>query len=103
MGEHLGVPKEILEKAPSAGLWAGQTAEGEIGVKYEDIDAILYHLLEKRYSPEEIIKKCGMTRGDVEKIVKMVKNSEHKRQTARYPKIGPREINWDYRYPVERN
>lgn len=103
MGEFLGVPREILDKAPSAGLWVGQTAEGEIGVKYEDIDTILYHLLEKRFSPEEIIRKVGMVSSDVEKIVKMVKNSEHKRQTARYPKIGPREINWDYRYPVERS
>ena len=103
MGEFLGVPQEIIDKAPSAGLWTGQTAEGEIGVKYDDLDWILYHLLEKRYSPEEIISKLGMAKGDVEKVVRMVRNSEHKRQTPRYPKIGTREINWDYRYPVERS
>lgn len=103
MAEYLGAPKEIIEKAPSAGLWVGQTAEGEIGVKYDDIDWILYNMLEKRYSPEEIIAKLGMVKSDVEKIVRMVRNSEHKRQMPRYPKIGPREINWDYRYPVERS
>jgi NAD+ synthase len=103
MGEYLGVPPEIIEKAPSAGLWTGQTAEGEIGIKYDDLDFIMYHLLEKRYSPEEIITKLGMARSDVEKVVRMVRNSEHKRQTPRYPKIGSREINWDYRYPVERS
>ena len=103
MAEYLGVPPEIIKKAPSAGLWTGQTAEGEIGIKYDDLDFILYHLLEKRYSPEEIITKLGIVRGDVEKVIHMVRNSEHKRQTPRYPKIGPREINWDYRYPVERS
>ncbi|WP_223067032.1 ammonia-dependent NAD(+) synthetase [Paenibacillus caui] len=33
---HVGVPQEILDKAPTAGLWEGQTDEGELGVTYED-------------------------------------------------------------------
>jgi len=41
LARHIGVPKEIVEKAPSAGLWEGQTDEGEMGVKYNDLDAIL--------------------------------------------------------------
>jgi len=36
IGERLGVPREIIEKAPTAGLWEGQTDEGELGVSYED-------------------------------------------------------------------
>ena len=38
---HLGVPKPVIEKAPSAGLWAGQTDESEMGITYDDIDAYL--------------------------------------------------------------
>ncbi|MFA5112834.1 MAG: NAD(+) synthase [Candidatus Margulisiibacteriota bacterium] len=37
----LAVPQEYIEKAPSAGLWAGQTDEGEMGITYEELDAIL--------------------------------------------------------------
>lgn len=33
---YVGVPQEILDKAPTAGLWEGQTDEGELGVTYED-------------------------------------------------------------------
>ena len=33
---YLGVPRPILEKAPTAGLWVGQTDEGELGISYED-------------------------------------------------------------------
>ncbi|PRX30406.1 NAD+ synthase [Orenia metallireducens] len=34
----LGVPEKIITKAPSAGLWAGQTDESELGITYEEVD-----------------------------------------------------------------
>jgi NAD+ synthase len=37
----LGIPRVIIEKAPSAGLWPGQTDEGEMGIAYETIDRYL--------------------------------------------------------------
>lgn len=37
----LGAPGEIIEKAPSAGLFEGQTDEGEMGVTYGAIDAYI--------------------------------------------------------------
>jgi NAD+ synthase len=37
----LGVPKELAERTPSAGLFAGQTDETEMGVTYKDLDAYL--------------------------------------------------------------
>ncbi len=41
LARHLAIPRLIIEKAPSAGLWKGQTDEEEMGVAYEDIDAYL--------------------------------------------------------------
>jgi NAD+ synthase len=41
LAKELGVPQEYIEKAPSAGLWAGQTDEGEMGITYEELDNIL--------------------------------------------------------------
>lgn len=41
LGAALGVPAQILRKAPSAGLWAGQTDEGELGFTYAELDAFL--------------------------------------------------------------
>jgi NAD+ synthase len=40
-GRYLGVPEEILSKPPSAGLWPGQTDEGEMGLTYKEIDNYL--------------------------------------------------------------
>ncbi|MGL5615841.1 MAG: NAD(+) synthase [Sarcina sp.] len=38
LARYLGVPNSIIDKAPSAGLWAGQTDEDEMGIKYSEID-----------------------------------------------------------------
>lgn len=41
MASHLGIPREIIEKPPSGGLWPGQTDEAEMGISYRDLDAYL--------------------------------------------------------------
>jgi NAD+ synthase len=41
LAHHLGIPKKIIEKAPSGGLWPGQTDEGEMGVTYKELDQYL--------------------------------------------------------------
>lgn len=41
LAQHLGVPEEIITKAPSAGLWAGQTDEGEMGLTYAALDEFI--------------------------------------------------------------
>ena len=41
LARRLGVPDRILDKAPTAGLWPGQTDEGELGISYQDANAIL--------------------------------------------------------------
>jgi NAD+ synthase len=38
---YLGIPKEIIQKPPSAGLWEGQTDEGELGMTYNELDRYL--------------------------------------------------------------
>jgi len=37
----LGIPQEIIEKPPSAGLWPGQTDEGDLGFSYDELDRYL--------------------------------------------------------------
>ena len=38
---YLDVPEDIISRPPSAGLWEGQTDEGELGMTYEEIDKII--------------------------------------------------------------
>jgi NAD+ synthase len=41
LASHLDIPKRIIEKPPSAGLWEGQTDEGEMGITYNELDRYL--------------------------------------------------------------
>jgi len=67
----LGVPHDIISKPPSAGLWTGQTDEGEIGMTYDDLDGILMAI--------ERNETAGIKEGKLEKVKGMIRKSEHKR------------------------
>lgn len=71
LAKMLGVPGEIIKRAPSAGLWKGQTDEGEIGLTYEELD--------KTIAAMEKNRTRGVDKKALEKVKKMIKNSEHKR------------------------
>jgi NAD+ synthase len=57
LAEALGVPAKIIEKTPSAGLWPGQTDEGELGVSYFRLDRYLYYLVEKGEKPITLLER----------------------------------------------
>ena len=101
LAAHLGIPERIRTKAPSAGLWTGQTDEGEIGLTYVVLDGILEHLVEGRESPGEIAA-LGFPKKQVDKIVDLIRLSEFKRQMPPIAKISSRTIGHDFLYPVER-
>jgi len=74
----IGVPEEIIERQPSAGLWEGQTDEEDIGVSYDVLDPVLY-AIQTGLSDEEISKKIGIPADTVSGIRKKITDSEHKR------------------------
>jgi len=79
LARYLGVPEKIIKKKPSAGLWVGQTDEGELGITYVKLDTIL-KALEKGYKPEEIPEKFDVSVEEVKKVVELVEKSKHKRE-----------------------
>ena len=84
LSRHIGVPEILIEKAPSAGLWDGQTDEKEIGVSYPELDSIIFLHLEKGMNAEEIVS-WGIEKSKVEKVLRMMKNSQHKRSPLARP------------------
>lgn len=54
LAKHLGVPDVLLNQTPTAGLWQGQTDEGQFGFTYEEADQVLYLHLEQNKSIEAI-------------------------------------------------
>ena len=100
LAEYLGIPEKIRKKIPSAGLWIGQTDEDEIGLPYDEIDKILYQLVDKRTSKKDIIAS-GFKKETVEKIISLIKNSEFKRKLPLIPKISSRSVGHDFLFPFD--
>ncbi len=100
LAEYMGIPEKIRKKIPSAGLWIGQTDEEEIGLSYDEIDKILYQLVDKRTPIKDIIAS-GFKKETVEKIIDLIKNSEFKRKLPPIPKISSRSIGHDFLFPFD--
>lgn len=77
LARYLDLPKLIIDKAPAADLWAGQTDEIELGFNYETADKILYYTYENKLTPEQIVEK-GLKKEIVNKVLTRVKNNEFK-------------------------
>ncbi len=76
---HLGIPKKIALKPPSPNLWLNQSAEKELGMKYETLDLVLYGI-EHMMTIENITNNLNISKSLVLKIKNRVLSSEHKRR-----------------------
>jgi NAD+ synthase len=100
LAAHLRLPAAICKKTPTAGLWPGQTDESEIGLAYEELDDILYGLVEGRKSRREIVE-AGHKPAVVDRVLRMIKNSEFKRKMPPIAKLSPRSVGHDFLYPYD--
>lgn len=87
LSRQIGIPEEIIKKAPSAGLWEGQTDEKEIGLSYPEMDTILFLHIEKGMSEKEIVE-WGIEKSKVMKVMEMKARTQHKRDPL--PRPNPR-------------
>jgi len=97
LAAHVGVPAEVVEKQPSADLWAGQTDEAELGFGYADVDALLYLMVDLRYSSEDLVA-AGFAAPFVQRVTAMVRGSQFKRRLPVIAKVSARTIDRDFRY-----
>ena len=67
LAKQLGVPQAIIDKAPSAGLWPGQTDEAEMGFTYADLERYLTH------GPEGVSPALAL------RLERIIRSTEHKR------------------------
>ncbi|HPC27630.1 MAG TPA: NAD+ synthase [Candidatus Methanomethylicus sp.] len=88
LAKSIGIPSRIISKKSSPCLWDGQTAEGELGIDYDQLDIILHMLVDRKMKREEIADQLGEG-GDalVDKIKERIDNNAHKLRTPPIPKI----------------
>ncbi len=77
LAKYLGVPQAIIAKKPTAGLWEGQTDEGEFGFTYKDADEILSLSFDGKKSSDEIVA-AGFSKETVDKVLSRVRFNDFK-------------------------
>jgi NAD+ synthase len=93
----LKIPAVIIDKPPSADLWEGQTDEAELGFTYEEVDKLLYLLVDQRYSPQEAIE-AGFNEKFVNAVTTRIRRNQFKRMLPLIAKISNRTIGYDFLY-----
>ena len=98
LAAQVGVPRAVLDKPPSADLWEGQTDEGELGFTYEQADVLLFHLVDRRVRPTDLIA-AGFDAALVAKIRERVRRNHFKRVMPLIAKLSLRTVGHDFLYP----
>jgi NAD+ synthase len=100
LAQYIGVPQEIVEKPSSPALWPGQLAENELGIRYEQLDFILFGL-ERFMKPEEIAAGLHIQKQLVDEVKRKWLSAEHKRRMLLTSKLEYRTVGADFR--LQRN
>ncbi|WP_406660255.1 NAD+ synthase [Methanolobus sp. ZRKC3] len=87
MSQLMGIPDEIIDKAPSARLWADQTDEEELGITYPQVDRFLALLLEGE-SPQVAQNTLGLTAEQRDSVISRINSNLHKQKTAPIPEMS---------------
>ena len=84
LAKELGVPEEIINKTPSADLWAGQTDEGELGFSYSDVDKLFVEMIDNARSDNELFD-LGFEKEFVVKVRTRIRTNDFKRKLPAIP------------------
>jgi NAD+ synthase len=96
LAAQLRIPAPIRERPPTAGLWEGQTDEGELGLPYEELDRILRGT-EELLGATQISEVTGIPTPKVLEVLERIQNNRHKRRLPPIPKLSLRTIGLDWR------
>ena len=83
---YLGLPASVIEKAPSADLFEGQTDEGEIGYSYQTMDPVIHAVSDLGMNEDEVIRE-GFDEKLVRFVAKRIASMKYKRKVPIIAKI----------------
>ncbi len=99
LARHLGVPDEIVAKAPTADLVAGQTDEGDFGISYDKADQILHWVLSGY--PDEAVARLGFSADEISLVRRRLDSTHWKRKLPTVAMLSPTAIGEFYLRPVD--
>lgn len=90
LAKHVGVPRRIVSKEPTAGFRATQTDAGDLGARYDVVDPLLYRLVEDGLPLDEAVADLRIDRETADEIAARRDATAHKRSTPPRPGIAGR-------------
>ena len=97
LARHFDLPRAVIDKAPSADLFTGQTDEVELGFTYAEVDRLLERMIDQRFNEEELARE-GFDPAFVRKVARRIVQNQYKRLPPIICKLSERTINHDFRY-----
>lgn len=97
LARFLELPSEVIDKAPSADLFEGQTDEEELGFSYAAADSLLMQLVDERLTEDEL-EQAGFEKSFVRTVARRIIRNQYKRVPAPIAKLSYRTIGHDFRY-----
>ena len=97
LARFLELPKSVIDKAPSADLFEGQTDEQELGFSYAEADELLFRMVDERYTHDELVAD-GFDPAFVRRVAARVVGNQFKRLPPVIAKLSRRSISHDFRY-----
>ncbi|MFN0206280.1 MAG: NAD+ synthase [Planctomycetota bacterium] len=97
LARYLGISKEICDRRPSPDLYPGQMAEEELGVIYDEADALLHDFVDRRLDERELLAK-GHRPELLKMVARRVQANQYKRRLPVVAKLSARTVNLDFRY-----
>jgi NAD+ synthase len=97
LAAYLGVPEPIIIKPPSADLWEDQTDEDELGFNYLDVDRLLYYMIDRQYTLEQLLA-LQFDDAFIRQVSKRIIRNQYKRTMPVIIKLSERTVGIDFRY-----
>lgn len=98
LARYVGLPAEVVDKAPSADLWPGQTDEGDLGFDYLTADEVLYLLFDEGLRPDEVVAR-GYDERVVQQILTYEQRFRYKRRLMLIARLSGSAVNLDQEIP----
>ncbi len=86
LSRKIGIPESLVAKKPSAGLWAGQTDEADLGISYLKLDKAL-DMLEQNKDPQTILTSLDISSEQLNSVLNRIEKNRHKRTSPPIPEM----------------
>jgi len=97
LAQYLGLPDEIVAKAPSGDLWVGQTDAEELGFTYAEVDRLMVLLVDGRWRRSELLR-AGFEAEFIDLVATRIRRNHYKRRMPVIAKLSQRTMDRDFRY-----